>query len=655
MRATRQDINNRHPKLAQPVAATSIPGQWYNGLNEVGPEASLIPFVDDDPPFYLQKPSSDEGSTRAVQAEQLSSRPIQSSQLAPLSHSLLSRLELSENDPNTFREVIDDLTVENKSLKRQLKRYKKIHNNGLKQDGLFEVRIQNLASDKKQELESILQRFASTIHLPQNRSVPKSAGVERHRQIHRQDSEHKPTPSSSPYTKGLDSAYASISATAATVQLNSGPSDRSISRSRKHVLSPLEQDPCTTTNSALQESEFHGVPVISDESKQKQVVNKLEALFLTGQGDGRELNKGGVDLRPARAGFVNEGPVRLVGNHFFAEGRVSPQSGRRTNISPSRHELQAASTTIPPESSKSPHSPRSLRARSPPDNLRYLRHLGVASPVTVSNTRSSHEWVYLNLLINLAQLHILNVTPEFVRQAIQTTSTRLVLSEDGRKVRWQRDLEYNVMSTDEPGDVILTDQHATTAPFASEEPPPRTTSPSNRKAPTRLHYNSLFSHNKPRPRRSVQESSDGSGNLSSSPSDIDQASTNSYRLGDKMDPSHGPLMFFDREAFFLDLSADPPDVDRINHSQYPNLASEPLGQKRRPRKAPQERERKLAIRSDFSARDKSQDWAKSPLLHIYNRTPTPVYENDGSDNRKILQFEASGIGGIQLNDNFAID
>jgi hypothetical protein len=56
--------------------------------------------------------------------------------------------------------------------------------------------------------------------------------------------------------------------------------------------------------------------------------------------------------------------------------------------------------------------------------------------------------VYLNLLCNLAQLHIINVTPSFVRSAVTGISTKFQLSPDGRKIRWRGGLDGTRFSSD---------------------------------------------------------------------------------------------------------------------------------------------------------------------------------------------------------------
>lgn len=61
-------------------------------------------------------------------------------------------------------------------------------------------------------------------------------------------------------------------------------------------------------------------------------------------------------------------------------------------------------------------------------------------------------WVYLNLLCNLAQLHIINVTPSFVRSAVTEISTKCQLSHDGSKIRWRGGSEGSRFSSDSFGD-----------------------------------------------------------------------------------------------------------------------------------------------------------------------------------------------------------
>ena len=80
------------------------------------------------------------------------------------------------------------------------------------------------------------------------------------------------------------------------------------------------------------------------------------------------------------------------------------------------------------------------RAQVAEDNMDYIRHLGLDAPsLTDQKEQFTDEWLYLNLLFNMAQLHTLNVTPAFVRGAIAEISTCLELSEDGHRLRWKGD------------------------------------------------------------------------------------------------------------------------------------------------------------------------------------------------------------------------
>ncbi|RKK70287.1 hypothetical protein BFJ71_g17683, partial [Fusarium oxysporum] len=84
------------------------------------------------------------------------------------------------------------------------------------------------------------------------------------------------------------------------------------------------------------------------------------------------------------------------------------------------------------------------RAQIPSENMNYIRHLDLLSPDILPGQQSIQDihldaegWVSLNLLYNLAQLHLINVTPDFVRSAVLEVSTRFQLSTDGHKIRWQ--------------------------------------------------------------------------------------------------------------------------------------------------------------------------------------------------------------------------
>ena len=92
--------------------------------------------------------------------------------------------------------------------------------------------------------------------------------------------------------------------------------------------------------------------------------------------------------------------------------------------------------------------------------MEYIKHLGLVPPELLADATRPMQgvktdadgWVYLNLLCNLAQLHIINVTPSFVRAAVSQISTKFQLSPDGRKIRWRGGSEGTRFASDSSGD-----------------------------------------------------------------------------------------------------------------------------------------------------------------------------------------------------------
>ncbi|KAL9012568.1 MAG: hypothetical protein Q9173_002677 [Seirophora scorigena] len=656
MPAGRDDSPIRRPQTTQAMALLGLQGQWYERLNRSGPVEPPIPFVDggiisghaenmlniqaDDPPFYLQKPSSDVASMQFRQLEQSSSRPGLGSQPPPLSHSLLSQLELSENDPNTFREVIDDLTVQNKKLKKHLRRCKRMCSNQLTHEGLFEVRVQNLSLKQKQELENLLQQFVSNIQSSEIES-DHDAVYGPKQPLEDTKLVNRTSPSPSPNSRPVDSTYASVSTTGGTITQTPAPLAHAANRIRHREESPAKLSPGAAIHAVPQGQQCPDISSVSDKSKQKMIVERLEGLFL-----GEEVDEAALSER----NDPNESPRQ-------------------------RH--------------RGSHPSDTPQASSPMDSLLHLRHLGLASPLASPSSPSHDEWIYLNLLVNMAKLHILNVTPDFVRQAIRTVSARLVLSEDGGKVRWQGNLERTVVSPDYPRDNLSSSEAPRSAdPESASSDQPQRIPSGNFATPHRdggsgagggyqqrtdwfavraprqtqakqLHYKPLFIHTKRRRAKSLEKRHDGSSDGSISTSESEAFSMSPRATVAEPDPSNGPVVFFKTKSFFLDLSADVAKADRLCHSTYSTPTAEPLGGRKTVRKASHDYERKQEL--DFAAHpelSQSSSWnslsrTTSPLLHVYSHDPT--HAHDASHGAENFHFEASGIGGIQLNDNFAVD
>ncbi|KAL8634929.1 MAG: hypothetical protein Q9228_007528, partial [Teloschistes exilis] len=596
----------RHPIILPPPVPTSHPESWFTQLNQQGPGAFPASFVDG----ISILPSSGTASSHVVQPDRLSSHPVQTSQPAPLSHSLLSQLELSEHDPNTYRDIIDDLTVQNQKLRRRLKRYEKDYSIATSQDGLFEVRVRRLPPGKRRELERILQEFLSTVPSSRERSNARSDDLRARASLRRQEQKNVPKPiqSPSPNMKGLDSAYSSISATGVTA---SAVEDRSNTELAKQATSDLGRvmlsDPDRVPH-------LDGDYDVSDVAKQKVVVARLEMLF-----SGREPVQGdmyGPNMQIET--LKRDGPTALATGEpstTFAEEHP-PAASKTTNSVDFENPAQPTDrpSDFPAALSQQPLTvpglPNANVSRASLDHWHHLRHLGAASPLAGSSPQSSHGWVYLNVLFNMAELHTLNVTLDFVRQAIHDISENLMLSEDGRKVRWcEERLKNHAETLPEANNVVMSvsspqasassqsKQTGDVSQSAAKDQRPhlpttaayRTSYNRRRQLQAReFDYKPMFLHTKDRLRQNknsqqeYQDSSYESDTSSSSSSTTSEESSGLLRGGSKRnnDRRGGPMVFFDHDPFFLDLSADPPVNDEADaHASYndPDAEAEPLG------------------------------------------------------------------------------
>jgi RNA:NAD 2'-phosphotransferase (TPT1/KptA family) len=86
--------------------------------------------------------------------------------------------------------------------------------------------------------------------------------------------------------------------------------------------------------------------------------------------------------------------------------------------------------------------------------MNYIQHLDLLPPELLPGQQSIQDvpldaegWVSLNLLYNLTQLHLINVTPDLVRSAVLEISTRFQLSPDGHKIRWQGGSKHTKFSS----------------------------------------------------------------------------------------------------------------------------------------------------------------------------------------------------------------
>ena len=369
--------------------------------------------------------------------------------------------QISAQDDNLedYRSVIDDLTVRNKMLKAKLKRFEK-QKQALDTDKLIEIKMHGLPDSKKRELEETLKTFVRGLDhsaVAHGSSVPSEpSNLACLSTIVKPGSSHTST-------KFADSGYGSLATSA------HGLSNRASQKLSNHAaqVTPIGVEASKARDRSIQ-SYLHDIPegllprqapvVMTQAAKKKLVVSRIEHLF-----SGRGADVDGHQ-QPIQQQEVSQSAARDDRSAIEAKGqRAVPEGKREAGIMSSdleeitdvKDQADAAAgmdgvvaNAIAPRfldrlsEEQRPTRPLDLdphRAQDPRENIDYLRHLGFSIPgkSTSDSPSLENDWLYLNLVMNMAQLHTLNVTTDLVRQAINDYSTRFELSADGRKLRWR--------------------------------------------------------------------------------------------------------------------------------------------------------------------------------------------------------------------------
>jgi len=384
------------------------------------------------------------------------------------------------NGVDDYRNVIDDLTVQIHKLKAELRRYKEKGPKTLRTDEVFEIKIHDVPKRKKGELEDILREFAAGLGGP-FQSSPSQKNSSKHTKGSQTCSgscsnSHLQLSASGGNAPITDSGYASMSTGAVSSGNTPG---RTPIGSRIKVSEQILTDYRSDTPEGLLPRQVSA----TDKERKKLVVRRLEQLF-TGTGKttsshaghaGAASSTGNGALATALANGTSQ---KVQQTQTFALTATEPQ--REARIMPLERqdverEGQSWHNEFTPNSDgghdetngsrhpeQRPTQPTDLdpdRVQVPSENMEYIRHLGFGTPDLSS---SQHEllqnahpdasgWLYLSLLSNLAHLHLLNVTPSFIRYAVMEISTKLQVSHDGRKVRWRGGSEGTKLSSDESG------------------------------------------------------------------------------------------------------------------------------------------------------------------------------------------------------------
>jgi hypothetical protein len=673
---------------------------WFNQSNNQIREASTS-YADNDPPFFMRNGSSSESPPDGQAQRHRQYIGLDGAQSLPVRSDMM-RAGTDGESSDDFRGVIDDLTIENKKLKRRLKKYEKLHDAHLKDDKLFEIRVHGLEADKKRELEEILRTFAAglapqpTPAFPPNGYAGISPGLKTNQ-----------TGSSQASLQHTDSAYASASMSTSG-QGSSAPSGGASKHRRNAQAAKSRQQNI--------HSFLHHIPeglqphpnseALSERAKEKMVVRRLEQIFagtdaLAGPHH-QALQQEDVSQTAAladRTAIEAQGQQALLEGHreadmmntetedpldIPAKRRLAAENTDGLNHQESENIAEqdfAESSSDSKSDEQRPTRPLDLdpdRAQIPADNYRYIRHLGF-SPQDSEHQRTpedGHGWIYLNLLINMAQLHTIHVTPEFVRKAVTERSDHFEVSEDGRKMRWRGGSRITKTSsyggdssrerTDDDGQSPrkrLKTSNGNGVRATSE----RENGASIRKPQPefgRLMYTPLFSH------RSMSEDSEASSStgeeyedspytqqMGGESSAVTSAGLPTSAPKRKRKQDNGPIIFYNNARFCTDLSGDSGARGSNGAPYYKPSSLAPVG--RTPvREEPSQMFEKRGPLEEASFLPEPMDLADNPIpesLELAFPLQSPPNPASGAQKRPHIDLEVTGMGGVYPADNFAIE
>ncbi|KAF2268630.1 hypothetical protein CC78DRAFT_379457 [Lojkania enalia] len=673
---------------------SSDAGKWFENTNNA--VQSNTSFVDNDPPFFLRNSSSS-----GTPPEGLDTRLHLQSATMPYRSAGMTQLGTDGSSTEDFRSVIDDLTIANKKLRQRLRKYEKLHDEHLQDEKLFEVRFHGLPDHKKRELEETLQKFAASLDDTGITDYPGTA-------LAAPLNTHKTLSSST--SRFAESGYASMStsgqnsSTAPSAPSGQDSDRRKMSRSQynrqqQNVHSYLHDIPGILLPR-------QGAPM-TDKAKKKLVVRRLEQIFAG------KTSAPGNHAQPIQqeevaqsAAMADRRAKEESGQHYQREGHREARimQLRSAEDYSGKDPVEALQRTRPSlavteqdfvPGSKSPDQrptrPLDLdpyRAQVPAENMEYIRHLGFTPPDMASGDapQDGHGWLYLNLLINMAQLHTINVTPDFVKDAVTEHSSRLELSHDGRKVRWKGGLDVTKgssgsssehLSGSSPYDVdpssgskspvkrIKTGHSGESG--ASSIDPERQARRSARaikeREQNKFTYNPIFYH------KDDSDDDDDYYNLDmiSSNNSFPQAQNRGDSSGfgssamrsssSRKRRDDGPMIFYSKAKFCTDLSGDRHGASIAHPSSYKSFATQPLGA---PQLVPSELRsiegRQPGDLMDVSLidLDSKQGECTTSSEEELGFSLDALRNDISEDSPDNIEFEVSGLGGVQPDDNFAI-
>ncbi|XPS75974.1 hypothetical protein M3J09_008039 [Ascochyta lentis] len=678
-------VSPRLPLNTNSSGESSDAAGWFERTNNHDHVPHDASFVDNDPPFLLHNSSSSERTPPDGQYLDMPSMPYRPG---------LMHLGTDASSTEDFRSVIDDLTIANKKLKQRLRKYERVYDAHLQDDKLFEVKFHGLPAHKKKELEETLRKFAAG--LDDSEDLPDIPYA------HAPALNKEPTGSST--SRFAESGYVSMSASGQNSSTPSNNASNQNADSRRMTKSAYNRQQQTI------QSYLHDIPrgllpqenvPMSDKARKKMVVRRLEQIFAgkrsapgshpqpmqqeevaqsAATADRREREATGQGLRPEglRTALItpeqadmDEGQGGSI-LHIPAQQRVNEQD----------FDASGSGSGSPDQRPTRPLDLDPFRAQVPAANMEYFRHLGFSPPDMMANTSTEegHGWLYLNLVINMAQLHTLNVTPENVKEALAAYSTKLEVSSDGRKIRWKGGHDFSVNSSDSSPEQSGVNspyqamagqtsprKHTKTGHSASmesgyggSEQRSRNNAPAGQERETsKFAYKPLFFR-----RESSEEDQDFYDSTESAisafqPQQRGDASGMSTAIQGNMPTKRrddGPMIFYNRAKFCTDLTGDRVGASLTLPENYKTITSHPLGAQ--PNRESVDGSEIWESRGPLENAETDVDSRKgtqtSSTGESIGFSPTGLENHSGADSPNVMDFKASGLGGVQPDDNFSI-
>ncbi|KAH9864580.1 hypothetical protein J1614_010515 [Plenodomus biglobosus] len=608
---------------------------------------------------------------------------------------LLAQTGTDGSSTEDFRSVIDDLTVVNKRLKQKLKKYERMYDAHLQEEKLFEVRFHGLPDHKKKELEDTLRKFAA--------DLDDGASDYPHIPPHVPHLETQNTASST--TRFAESGYASLSASGQNESMNSTLQEKDRRKISKSTYNRQQQSI---------RSYLHDIPAgllpnnnvpMTDKSKKKLVVRRLEQIFAG------KTSVPGNHPQPMQQEEVAQSAASADREQQEATGQLlKPEGQREARIKPEKDtqapdavgQTESTPTFLPifqtseqdfagsgSSPDQRPTRPLDLdpyRAQVPTDNMDYIRHLGFTPPDMLTGDAQplGHGWIYLNLLINMAQLHTLNVTPDFVKDALHEYSSHFEISRDGRKIRWKGGQDVTVHSAGSSSEYYSgasPDEQSTARSSAKymktgtsrassentmdrEQKARRLLRLKRESEQNKFAYQPLFFHKEDSDDEVDFDAESPSGSMlqpqpAGNSSGFGSSAVQSSASKPQPRRDDGPMIFYTKAKFCTDLSGDRLGATLPNPGAYKAMASQPLGAASTPPpgnvtlditepRGPLDTSPMDVVDSGSAAAASSGD--------DFDFSPESLIHDSGSGNSspEIMEFEASGLGGVQPEDNFSV-